>query len=136
MSTKKTRKKKTQNTSPAWQTLARKAIAGLKKAFRNQEDMDTADMDMTRRENIRFLMGALLCLVSCFILLSLVSHLFTGDEDQVLLTTPDAIAANWMGNWGAALARHITDEWFGIASIFIPLFMLAASVRVMRISDL
>ena len=136
MSTKKTRKKKTQNTSPAWQTLARKAIAGLKKAFRNQEDMDTADMDMTQRENIRFLMGALLCLVSCFILLSLVSHLFTGDEDQILLTTPDAIAANWMGNWGAALARHITDEWFGIASIFIPLFMLAASVRVMRISDL
>ena len=136
MSTKKTRKKKTQNTSPAWQTIARKAIAGLKKAFRNQEDMDTADMDMTQRENIRFLMGALLCLVSCFILLSLVSHLFTGDEDQILLTTPDAIAANWMGNWGAALARHITDEWFGIASIFIPLFMLAASVRVMRISDL
>lgn len=136
MSTKKTRKKKTQNTSPAWQTIARKVIAGLKKAFRNQEDMDTADMDMTQRENIRFLMGALLCLVSCFILLSLVSHLFTGDEDQILLTTPDAIAANWMGNWGAALARHITDEWFGIASIFIPLFMLAASVRVMRISDL
>ncbi len=134
MSTKKTSKKKAQNTTPAWRTTAQKAINWFKESFKNQEDADV-ETDMTRRENIRFLLGALLCLVSCFILLSLVSHLFTGDEDQVLLTNPDAIAANWMGNWGAKLAKHITDEWFGIASIFIPLFMLATSVKVMRIYD-
>lgn len=129
------RKKKKQDTTPAWTETAKKSLNWIKNAFKTPED-EIPEMEMTRRENIRFLVGAVMCLVSCFILLSLVSHLFTGGEDQILLTNPDAIATNWMGNWGASLAKHITDEWFGIASIFIPIFLIATSIRIMRVYDL
>ncbi len=100
----------------------------------NNEDDDEADM--TRRENIRFIVGVVLCLVSSFIILSLVSYLFTGAEDQKLLSNPEAIATNWMGNWGAEVAQFMIMETFGLASIFIPIMLLATSIRIMRIYDL
>ncbi|MBP5619450.1 MAG: DNA translocase FtsK 4TM domain-containing protein [Bacteroidaceae bacterium] len=91
---------------------------------------------MTRQENIRFIVGAILSIVSAFILLALVSYLFTGAEDQKLFTDQgfeQYTAANWMGVWGAKLAHYMIENWFGVPSILIPIFLLATSIRVMRI---
>ena len=91
---------------------------------------------MTRQENIRLIVGAILSIVSAFILLALVSYLFTGAEDQKLFTDQgfeQYTAANWMGVWGAKLAHYMIENWFGVPSILIPIFLLATSIRVMRI---
>ncbi len=83
--------------------------------------------------NGRFVGGAVLALVALYVLLAMVSHLFTGDEDQKLLYAPAYTAANWMGPWGYKLARFMMDRWFGVASLFIPVMMLAASLRIMGV---
>ncbi|MBQ6050101.1 MAG: DNA translocase FtsK 4TM domain-containing protein [Bacteroidaceae bacterium] len=91
---------------------------------------------MTRQENIRFIVGAILSIVSAFILLALVSYLFTGAEDQKLFTDQGSeqyTAANWMGRYGSKAAHYMIENWFGVPSILIPIFLLATSIRVMRI---
>ncbi|MBQ2185411.1 MAG: DNA translocase FtsK 4TM domain-containing protein [Bacteroidaceae bacterium] len=91
---------------------------------------------MTRQENIRFIVGAILSIVSAFILLALVSYLFTGAEDQKLFTDQGSeqyTAANWMGRYGSKAAHYLIEKWFGVPSILIPIFLLATSIRVMRI---
>lgn len=107
----------------------------FKQVFNNNED-NPEGINMTRRENIRFIIGVILCLISSFIILSLVSHLFTGAADQKLINNPDTIAENWMGNWGAIIAQLMIMELFGLPSIFIPIMLLATSIRIMRIYDL
>lgn len=84
--------------------------------------------------NQRFVWGAVLALIAMYILLAMVSHLFTGAEDQKLYNNPAYTAANWMGPWGYKLAHNVMDNCFGVASIFIPIFLLAASVRIMGIA--
>ena len=95
----KTTKKK--KAVPQKKTL-KERFAALKRTLEHKEDYGD-EMDMTRKENIRFIVGVVLCLVSSFIILSLVSHLFTGAEDQKIISNPDAIATNWMGSWGGEI---------------------------------
>ena len=104
----------------------------LKENTTNQGETAT-EQDMTRQENIRFILGATLCLIASYVFLALVSQLFTGGADQKLLYDGAATATNWMGSWGARLARYMMDQWFGVASLLIPIFLFAASIRVMNI---
>ncbi len=85
--------------------------------------------------NRRFVIGAVLALLSIYILLALLSHLFTGEADQRLWMkgAPAYTASNWMGPWGARLAHYMMDNWFGVASLFIPILLLATSIRIMNI---
>ena len=128
----KTTKKK--KAVPQKKTL-KERFAALKRTLEHKEDFGD-EMDMTRKENIRFIVGVVLCLVSSFIILSLVSHLFTGAEDQKIISNPDAIATNWMGNWGAEISQYMVMEMFGLPSIFIPIMLLVTSIRIMRIYEI
>lgn len=128
----KTTKKK--KVVPQKKTL-KERFAALKRTLEHKEDYGD-EMDMTRKENIRFIVGVVLCLISSFIILSLVSHLFTGAEDQKIISNPDAIATNWMGNWGAEISQYMIMEMFGLPSIFIPIMLLVTSIRIMRIYEI
>lgn len=128
----KTTKKK--KAVPQKKTLKERFVA-LKRTLENKDD-SADEMDVTRKENIRFIVGVILCLVSSFIILSLVSHLFTGAEDQKIISNPDAIATNWMGNWGAEISQYMIMEMFGLPSIFIPIMLLVTSIRIMRIYEI
>ena len=86
---------------------------------------------MKHDEVVRFSLGGVLFIVSVFVLLSIVSHLFTGAEDQSW--TAGSRAHNWMGTMGLKTARFFVDECFGFASIFLPLFLIATSLRIMKI---
>ena len=84
--------------------------------------------------NRNFLIGSVLAIVALYMLLAMVSHLFTGAEDQKLYYNSESYTAtNWMGMFGYKLAHYVMDRWFGVASIFIPVFLLAASIRIMNI---
>jgi S-DNA-T family DNA segregation ATPase FtsK/SpoIIIE len=87
--------------------------------------------EMPKAEIVRFCIGAILFIVSSFILLSITSHLFTAKEDDSWIEgTP---AHNWMGTLGLSTARYFIDNTWGVSSFFIPLFMLVASLRIMQI---
>lgn len=87
--------------------------------------------NMSNAEITRFCIGALLFIVSCFIFLSLVSHLFTATEDSTWVEGDRA--HNWMGTLGLATARFFIDQCWGVSSIFIPLFLIVASLRIMQV---
>lgn len=87
--------------------------------------------NMSKAEITRFCIGALLFIVSCFIFLSLVSHLFTATEDSTWVEGDRA--HNWMGTLGLATARFFIDQCWGVSSIFIPLFLIVASLRIMQV---
>ena len=86
------------------------------------------------KDNLRFVWGAVLFILSLAILIALVSHVFTGAEDQKYVTSDSYTAANWLGRWGYEVAHWLMDNTFGVSSILIPVFMLAASIRIMGLA--
>lgn len=88
--------------------------------------------NMTSGELLRFGFGAILLLVSCFIILSIISHLFTAPADCGY-SEDYPYATNWMGVWGMHTAKFFVEQCWGIPSILIPLFLLVASLRIMQV---
>ena len=86
------------------------------------------------KDNLRFVWGAVLAVLSLAILIALVSHVFTGAEDQKYVASDSYTAANWLGRWGYEVAHWMMDNTFGLSSILIPVFMLAASIRIMGLA--
>ncbi|MBR4187087.1 MAG: DNA translocase FtsK 4TM domain-containing protein [Bacteroidaceae bacterium] len=86
------------------------------------------------KDNLRFVWGAVLAVLSLAILIALVSHIFTGAEDQKYVASDSYTAANWLGRWGYEVAHWMMDNTFGLSSILIPVFMLAASIRIMGLA--
>ncbi len=91
-------------------------------------------------ETLHFLLGLCLLLVSVFMIMAFSSYMLTGSADQSIL---EAIAAgkppagtpdieNATGFWGARMAYFFLNDCFGIASYFIPLFLIFASMKLMR----
>jgi len=86
------------------------------------------------KDNLRFVWGAVLATLSLAILIALVSHVFTGAEDQKYVTSDSYTAANWLGRWGYEVAHWLMDNTFGLSSVLIPVFMLATSIRIMGLA--
>ena len=105
-------------------------IRNFWKGSNDSAPTDNSD-NMSKAEITRFCIGALLFIVSCFIFLSLVSHLFTATEDSTWVEGDRA--HNWMGTLGLATARFFIDQCWGVSSIFIPLFLIVASLRIMQV---
>lgn len=105
-------------------------IRNFWKGSNDSAPTDNSD-NMSKAEITRFCIGAVLFLVSCFIFLSLVSHLFTATEDSTWVEGDRA--HNWMGTLGLATARFFIDQCWGVSSIFIPLFLIVASLRIMQV---
>ena len=105
----------------------------IRNFWKGSSDSATTDNNdnMSKAEITRFCIGAVLFIVSCFIFLSLVSHLFTATEDSTWVEGDRA--HNWMGTLGLATARFFIDQCWGVSSIFIPLFLIVASLRIMQV---
>ena len=96
----------------------------------DQEDV-APDKRGEHGDNMRFVWGAVFAILSLAILIALISHIFTGAEDQKYVTSDSYTAANWLGRWGYEVAHWLMDNTFGVSSILIPILMLATSVRIM-----
>lgn len=105
-------------------------IRNFWKGSNDSAPTDNSD-NMSKAEITRFCIGAVLFIVSCFIFLSLVSHLFTATEDSTWVEGDRA--HNWMGTLGLSTARFFIDQCWGVSSIFIPLFLIVASLRIMQV---
>ena len=99
---------------------------------------DNEDVDPKKRgehkDNLRFVWGAVLAILSLAILIALVSHVFTGAEDQKYISSDSYTAANWLGRWGYEVAHWLMDNTFGVSSILIPVLMLATCIRIMGVA--
>lgn len=100
-------------------------------------------IDFIKNERVHFILGVIIAFTGIFILLAIISFLFTGASDQSLVlnrsfwelvrsNTPDI--QNWTGAGGAYIAERLVNEGFGIASIFIPVFLIYTGLRIMKVS--
>ncbi len=85
-------------------------------------------------EKLRFLIGLLVLVIAVFFFLSLISNLYTGGQDQADIEHRSLeMAANYGGKLGAYTAYYFMNECFGIFALFIPIFLLQLSMKVMAV---
>ena len=89
------------------------------------------DEPLNRIEAARIFFGVVLLAIAAFTLLSFVSHLLTGGEDQkVLQGGYFGQAKNWAGYMGAWWSDFWMTKNFGLGAFFIPVFLFAASLKL------
>lgn len=95
------------------------------------DDSDVKESErMDKKANRRFIWGLILVVLAFCMLIATVSYLFTAKTDQALMYDSSLPAANWLGKLGWRLSRTLMDDAFGVAGIMVPIFLLAAGVRV------
>ena len=109
-----------------------KPLKKLIDSFRLKEEL--------KGETLHFVLGMGILLLAVFMIMAFTSYIPTGAKDQ---STMEAIAdghpaadtpdiENATGYWGARIAFFLMDGCFGIAAYFIPLFLIFASMKLMR----
>ena len=130
MASKKSEKKYKNNTTSKNGNSMKNAFSWFRKSIKNDTDMN-ADKNAEHNDNIKFVWGFVLASISLCLFLALFSHFFTGAEDQKLLSNPELPATNWLGNIGFGIAYWLIDNTFGVASILIPVLLIATGIRIM-----
>lgn len=85
----------------------------------------------SRSDYIRFIVGMLLIIVSLFLLLAIISNIFTGGMDQAGVMAGDLPhPKNYAGRLGAYAAHYIMEQLFGVFSILLPILTLALALKI------
>ena len=104
----------------------------------------TAVLHFVKSERTHFILGVIIAFTGIFMLLAIVSFFFTGAADQsiVLNSTYREVlrsntleVQNWTGAGGAFLSERLVNDWFGIFSALIPLFLIYIGLRFMRVTN-
>ena len=130
MASKKSDKKYRNTTKNKNGNFFTNAMSWFRKSIKNDSDID-AEKNTDHSDNMKFVWGFILASISLCVFLALFSHIFTGAEDQKLINHPELPAANWVGKMGFWIAYWLMDNTFGIASIFIPILLVATGIRIM-----
>ena len=107
-------------------------LSWFRSSVSDQSDVDPKKQG-EHKDNLRFVWGTVLAILSLAILIALVSHIFTGAEDMAHSGSKSYTYANWLGKYGYYVAHWMMDNTFGVSSILIPVLMLATSIRIMGI---
>jgi S-DNA-T family DNA segregation ATPase FtsK/SpoIIIE len=113
-----------------------------KKPVTRTQQKSTGIISFIKNERVHFVLGALLVFIGIFMLLAMISFFVTGAQDQSfvqnktyseLARTKDVEIANWVGVAGAFIAEIVINEWFGIFSLLIPLFVIYLGLRLIKV---
>ena len=96
-----------------------------------------------KSERGQFLIGVCIIFITTFMLLGMVSFFFTGAADQskivnqslLSLITDKPQISNWAGVGGAFIAEKLINNYFGIFSLIIPLFLGIVGARLMNLTS-
>lgn len=89
--------------------------------------------EFTQSDTIRFLFGLFCLIVALLMLLSFSSHFFTGFEEQAELESGNIeTPKNYGGILGAYMANYFMNQCFGVCAYFIPIFLIALGLKMMR----
>lgn len=97
-----------------------------------------------KSERLHFITGVIASFIGIFMLLAIVSFFFTGAADQSkvlnktfleLIRSDAPQVENWTGAGGAFIAEMLVNDWFGIFSVLIPIFIIYIGLRMMKVSD-
>ena len=115
-------------------SLMKRTWTWFVRSMRSTDDL-TEEERLKRNSNRRFIIGLLMLVLSSAILLALVSHFLTGAADQKVISSPESgqHVSNWLGIVGFYVAHYLIDTLFGAPTIFLAIFCVALSLRVMNI---
>lgn len=104
----------------------------------NIEQAKKESKEFLTSENVRFVIGVVLLLFSLYMLLSFVSFFFTGTLDQSIMESGNSTRniSNWGGMLGASVSFYFINNCFGLASAFIPVFLVMISLRLLKIGKI
>jgi len=90
-------------------------------------------------EVTHFIVGLIAAAIAVFSTISMISFFFTGAADQSLVEGLSIFhwgtikgISNWAGTRGACLSNVLMNEWFGISTFFLILFLFLIGLRLMR----
>ena len=97
--------------------------------------------DILNSEKTDFLLGLILFFIAGYLLIAMVSFLFTGQADQSILESLRAgewlnsnrIFTNICGSIGAILSYELITLTFGISAFLIAVFVILTGLKLMRI---
>lgn len=117
-----------------------------KKTVRKKKTQDkrTSFIEFIKKERTKFLLGVCLSFFGAYILLGEISFFFTGAADQSKVTNKfflDLIShkqeiSNWTGVVGAFVAEKLINNWFGIFSLLIPVYLILMGLKLMRVVNI
>jgi len=92
-------------------------------------------------ERYKFLTGMAILLIALYLTLAFSSFFFTWKTDQSfewgqVISNANITVENWAGKLGARTANLFIAKWFGIASFFIPFFLIVLAFKLFRIKIL
>lgn len=95
--------------------------------------------DFFSNEKVRIIMGILFIFCAFYLFSSLFSFVFYGDKDYNLLKhSLDEVSKetktyeNWIGFVGAKMANTIINQWFGVAALFWPWFLIRVGIQLIH----
>ena len=105
----------------------------------NNENFIVKIKDFFSNEKVRIIIGILFIFCAFYLFSSLFSFLLYGDSDYNLLKHSLEEASketkayeNWIGYVGAKMANTIINQWFGVATLFWPWFLLRAGLQLIH----
>ncbi|MFA7103655.1 MAG: DNA translocase FtsK 4TM domain-containing protein [Dysgonamonadaceae bacterium] len=113
-----------------------------KKPVTRAQQKSTGIISFIKNERVHFVLGALLVFIGIFMLLAMISFFVTGAQDQSIVQnktyseltrTKDVDISNWVGVAGAFVAEIFINEWFGIFSLLIPMFVIYLGLRLIKV---
>ncbi len=95
--------------------------------------------DFFSNEKVRIIIGILFIFCAFYLFSSLFSFIFYGDKDyNILKHSLDEVSKeaksyeNWIGYVGAKMANTIINQWFGVATLFWPWFLIRAGIQLIH----
>jgi len=98
-----------------------------------------------KNERVQFILGVIVAFMGIFMLLAILSFFFTGAADQSKVINKSYMEVvrsgtseidNWTGAGGAYMAERMVNDWFGLFSALIPLFLIYIGLRIMNVTKL
>lgn len=95
-----------------------------------------------KNERTHFLLGVVTAFIGLFVFISMLSFLFTGGADQSkvinktffeIVNDNTLTIDNWTGAGGAFIAQALVNDWFGVFSMLVPLFVIILGLRWMKV---
>lgn len=115
-------------------------MAKTRKITKSVEDY-SEELPLIKDGRLKRIFGLILILFSFLFLLSIISHIFTGNADEV--TTTKVIVddfnnevttnneKNILGVFGAFVSKILVKNFFGLAALFIPFLMFVYGVNIL-----
>ena len=98
---------------------------------KDKKSKNNMQNEIPSKRVIGFLLGVILLFISIFLLIAFTSFLLSGQEDIANLNNNTGIVKNACGKFGLWASNYMINDLFGIASFFIPFFLLLVGLNLM-----